>query len=118
MSTACRTVEESMIATPLLNDEGPLPFEQRDHDRWRIDGVATVFRVGGERFGQMISVRTIDYSDRGIGAISHEPIEPGAVVSVGFQAPGYAAKRGMVTSCRPCGEGYRVGIAFEARLAA
>jgi hypothetical protein len=95
-----------------------LRFEQRHDDRWPMQGAATLFRLGGERFGEMVNLHMEDFSPRGMGATSDTPIEPGAVVSVGFSAPGYPAKRGVVVSCVPCGRGYRVGVLFEARLAA
>jgi len=101
-------------------EEAPrvLRFEQRLDDRWPMEGAATLFRLGGERFGEMIGMRMIDFSLRGMGATSDTPVEPGAVVSVGFSSPGYPAKRGTVASCLPCGKGYRVGVMFESRLAA
>jgi hypothetical protein len=97
---------------------GVLRFEQRFSDRWQAEGVATAFQLAGEQFGTMHTLRLIDYSSDGLGALCDTPIEPGTLVSVGFQAPGRIAKRGAVTRCLPCGDGYHVGIQFEARLAA
>ena len=96
----------------------PLRFERRAHDRWPVQGVATAFRVAGERFGQMQALKMIDYSWEGLGASCPEPLEPGTILSLGFQAPGYVAKRGVVLRCLPCGDGYRVAIRFDSLLAA
>lgn len=98
--------------------DGPLRFERRGIDRWQLKGIATAFRLSGDRFGAMHDLRTIDFSHDGLGAISDAVIEPGTLVSIGFQEPGYAAKRGIVLRCMPCGDGYRVAIQFEARMAA
>ena len=96
----------------------PLRFERRAIDRWPLEGVATAFRLSGHRFGCAHELHTIDYSTDGLGAISQTVIEPGTIVSIGFQSPGCAPKRGTLLRCIPCGEGYRVAIQFEARLAA
>ena len=96
----------------------PLRFERRASDRWPVEGVATAFRLAGDRFGEMQPLKMIDYSWDGLGAKCSTPLEPGTILSLGFQAPGYAAKRGVVVRCLPCGDGYRLAIRFEALLAA
>ena len=96
----------------------PLRFERRRSDRWTMDGVATAFIVAGPEFGRMHTLRALDYSPNGIGAMSDTVLQPGTCVSIGFQSPGYSARRGVVMRCLPCGEGYRVAVAFEHRLAA
>ena len=74
--------------------------------------------LGGEGFGRMHTLKMLDYSDDGMGASCDSVITPGTTISVGFQAPGYMARRGSVIRCIPCGDGYRVAIGFEQRLAA
>ncbi len=59
-----------------------LRFERRQHDRWPITGVATAWRLGGPRFGETATLKLLDYSTGGVGALSDQPIEPGAVVLV------------------------------------
>jgi hypothetical protein len=83
-----------------------------------MDGAATAFRLAGEEFGVMHDLHMRDYSHGGVGAVSGEPIEPGTVVSIGFQQPGVIARRGVVRRCVPCGDGYNVAIQFEMRQAA
>lgn len=95
-----------------------LRFERRDIDRWPVHGIATAFRLGGDRFGEMHELSMLDYSHEGLGCGCAEPIEPGTVISLGFQAPGYTAKRGTVVQCVPTGNGYRLGIRFESMMAA
>lgn len=96
----------------------PLRFERRLHDRWASRGIATAYRVAGQRFGERHVLRLLDESYEGLGALTSRPLEPGAVVSVGFATLGYHARSGVVLRCAPCGEGYRVAIRFEARMAA
>ncbi len=93
-------------------------LERRGHDRWPITGVATACRVGGNRFGETITLKLVDYSAGGLGAISDEPLEPGCLVSIGFREPGFQPEYGVVARCLPCGDGYRVAICFERRMAA
>lgn len=104
------------------NDSGEVPeslqFDRRDEDRWNLPGAATAFRLAGDRFGHTHQLAGLDYSAGGLGARCDEALEPGTVISLGFQSPGYLAKRGVVVRCIPCGEGYRVGVRFDARLAA
>jgi len=96
----------------------PLRFERRQCDRWGLEGVATVFELAGDGFGRMHTLKMLDYSEGGLGAVSDTVIPLGSTVSIGFQAPGYIAKRGVVMRCAPCGHGYHVAIGFEQRLAA
>jgi len=60
----------------------------------------------------------VDCSDDGLGAVSDTVLEPGTLVCVSFQSPGLSMKRGTVLRCTPCGNGYRIAIQFQARLAA
>lgn len=92
--------------------------ERRGHDRWNVQGIATAFCIAGEHFGEMYELHMLDYSEQGLGATCDSAIPPGSVISIGFQAPGYLAKRGEVIQCLPCGHGYRLGIRFDSLAAA
>jgi hypothetical protein len=96
----------------------PLRFERRLHDRWPSRGIATAYRIAGQHFGQRHVLKLVDESYEGLGAVTAQPLEPGTVVSVGFATLGYPAKSGVVLRCAPSGDGYRVAIRFETRLAA
>ena len=96
----------------------PLAFERRQHDRWPADGLAKVFRVAGDRFGEVYTLRIVDESFEGLGATSSWPLEPGTIVSVAFVEPGCPARSGVVLRCRPCGDGYRLAIQYDRALAA
>ena len=95
-----------------------MPFERRWSPRWPVDGQATVLRVAGERFGETHELTLLNLSGGGLGARCDMPIEPGATVSVGFAQRDQLARRGTVTRCVPCGNGYEVAIQFELGLAA
>ena len=99
-------------------DPSPLRFERRCLDRWPQSGVAAAYGAAGEHFGRRYVLRMLDVSVAGMGAKADRPIELGTVVTVAFAAPGHPVRNGVVTRCLPCGEGYRVAIHFETRLAA
>jgi hypothetical protein len=100
------------------HDHGPYRFERRQVDRWPAQGVATAFCLSSDAFGQMHELALVDYSHDGLGAMCSQPIAPGTEISVGFSMPGHLARRGTVLRCEPCGEGYRVAVQFQLRLAA
>ena len=99
------TVENQHTDVEEHDIPSPLRFERRYVDRWPVNGIATAICVGGANFGQMHELSMLDYSFDGLGAISKNVLEPGMNVSIGFQSPGYPAKRGTVLRCTPCGEG-------------
>ncbi len=116
-----RLATESIDNQPEPEDaesDAPLKFERRSADRWQVHSAATAFRLAGERFGEMHEITVVDFSWAGCGAVSSASIEPGTAVSVGFAAPGQVARRGVVLRCTPCGDGYRLAIQFESRMAA
>ena len=102
----------------VMDAPAPLKFERRRQDRWPTRGIATAYRVGGDRFGERHVLKLLDESCEGLGATTARPLEPGAVVSVGFATLGHPAHTGVVLRCLPCGDGYRVAIRFETRMAA
>lgn len=85
---------------------------------WDLPGCATAFCLGADIFGSMWNLTALRYGEAGLVADCVEPIEPGSKVSLGFEAPGYVAKRGEVVACRELGSTFRVAIRFEQRLAA
>jgi hypothetical protein len=95
-----------------------LRFERRRAERHAIHGVATAFVLGGDRFGEMHHLQLVDNSSAGIGARCDTVIDPGTMVTLGFSVHGYTARRGTVVRCLPCGDGYRLAIRFEQRMAA
>ena len=103
-----------------VNDDPPAPlrFERRCNDRWTAQGLATAHCAAGERFGERFTLHLIDASTDGLGARVDRPLNPGTIVTVAFAGPGQGVKNGTVVRCLPCGNGYRLAIRFEMRLAA
>lgn len=99
-------------------DHTPLRFERRHLDRWPQSGVAAAYGAAGEYFGQRYMLRIQDESEAGMGARTDRAIEPGTIVSVAFASPCQPVRTGVVVRCLPCGDGYRVAVRFETRLAA
>jgi hypothetical protein len=89
-----------------------------DGSLWDLEGCATAFCLGADIFGTMWNLTALRYGAAGVVADVAEPIDPGSKVSLGFEAPGYVAKRGEVVACRDLGDSFRVAIRFEQRLAA
>lgn len=112
------TTEHEAVEMTEHSAADSLFFERRQTQRHTLGGAATVMRVAGDQFGEMHELTMLDVSAEGFGGTSDTPIEPGAIVSIGFEAPGYPARRGEVARCLPCGNGYRVAVRFENRLAA
>ena len=96
----------------------PLPFDRRRNERWPLEGSGRAVLLDSEHFGQHRELDLLDYSPGGIGAICSLPIHPGTIVSIDLAAPLHAFERGTVVRCFPCGNGYRVAIRFELRMAA
>ena len=103
---------------PKTLDDGLSDAERRLDDRWRSDGSAVAYGTAGELFGQRFELKLIDESYRGVGAVSPHPVTPGTVVRVGFNRFGAIPQDGVVLRCLPCGEGYRLAILFDRRMAA
>ncbi len=112
------TATNAACTTPETEPDRPLRFERRRHERFTLPGEVTAIRIDGERFGERHGLKMLDYSPAGLGAISPSVLEPGVMVSVEFQAAEYPPRRGVVVRCLPCGNGYRLAIRFELRLAA
>ena len=93
-------------------------MNRRTRNRWPQDGSATAFCLAGNRFGELHELRMFDYGEGGVGTFSQHTIEPGTVVSLGFQTSDILAQRGVAVACTPHGEGYRVAFRFEGRFAA
>lgn len=83
-----------------------------------IPGSATVFHLEGDDFGVMHEVVELALCGDGVEGTSPEPVVPGSVVSLGFEAPGHPARRGEIVDCVRCDEGWKIGIAFDAQAAA
>jgi len=89
-----------------------------DGDQWAIPGCATLFCLGADAFGRMAHLVDLTYGHEGLLASTTEDLEPGTRISLGFEATGYAARRGEVIASRRDAGSFRVAIRFEQRLAA
>lgn len=85
---------------------------------WQIPGCATTFRLDAEDFGAMSHLTDLRLADDGLIASTVDWIDPGARISLGFEASGQVARRGEVLACRRDGDVHRIAIRFESRLAA
>lgn len=93
-------------------------MEQRTQNRWPVNGTATAFCLSGDQFGQMHDLQMLDCGQGGLGAMSSDPLETGALITIGFEHSGYTAQQGKVVTCHPWHRGFRVAIRFEGAAAA
>ena len=54
-----------------------LLLDRRHAPRTHVEGCATAFCLGSGHFGQMHTMRTVDYCEGGVSAYSETPIPPG-----------------------------------------
>lgn len=91
-----------------------MPFASaRLHSSARLDGVATALGLVGEDFGRIHELTSIEHGGDHVFADACERLPEGMVVSVGFEARGVVARRGVVTACAPLDHSYRVAIQLE-----
>jgi len=114
-STSPRSSSSPSTIDLSVADRAPLRLEG---DHWAIPGCATLFCLGADAFGRMAHLVDLTYGHEGLLASTTEDLEPGTRISLGFEATGYAARRGEVIASRREGAGFRVAIRFEQRLAA
>ncbi|MBC24314.1 MAG: hypothetical protein CMJ32_10420 [Phycisphaerae bacterium] len=83
-----------------------------------MSGCATAMRVGGDQFGAMYELTDLVWSGDRLLARSSEPIEPGSIVSLGFQHAGCMARRATVYGCRFEDGSYRNLLYIDQQMAA
>ncbi len=105
-------IEQSTSTDPLS------AMERRTHNHWPVNGAASAFCLQGEQFGQTYDLRLLDFGHGGLGAKAQEPVDQGALMSFGFEHPGYTAQRGRVLGCQSAEDGYRLAVRFEEPVAA
>lgn len=81
-------------------------------------GRGTALRLNDSRFGEMHDFVVEAIDGGGCVVLSGGHIEPGTVLSLGFEIHGHPGRRGIVEECLPFGGGFRWRIFFSGRLAA
>ena len=106
-------------------DDQAYRLERRQDPRRVISGRVTALetdREDGPERNRICPLQLVDISDRGLGAIVQDPVEPNTRIAVFFQPHG--PERGFdlygrVVRCRRRDDyGYEIGIRFDARQAA
>jgi len=127
VSTDADRTASSDLASDVLAKIGPAKIGDADApiagspfagESWEIPGCATTFRLDAEDFGAMSHLTDLRFAEDGLLASTVDWIDPGAQISLGFEASGQMARRGEVIACRRDGEVHRIAIRFEHRLAA
>ena len=93
-------------------------MDRRQHDRWCLDCAATALCLGGDQFGRMHDLRTIDMGHGGMSAVGRDAIEPGTPVCLGFASQDQTARHGVVVASDARDGTQRLSIRFTGGLAA
>ena len=81
-------------------------------------GLATLFRLAGEQFGRFHQLTRLRVHDGRLHGMSAEPIEVGALVTIGWQDPNQSACRGVVAMSLRGSDGWFVTVELDSALAA
>ncbi|MAJ46899.1 MAG: hypothetical protein CBC35_06460 [Planctomycetes bacterium TMED75] len=81
-------------------------------------GVATLFRLAGEEFGRMHQLNDLRVHDGRLHGLSPEPIEVGALVTIGWEDSSQTACRGVVAMSLRGSHGWYVTVELDSALAA
>lgn len=100
-----------------------LPFERRRDGRRPVDAQVTALRTADTRGAnnRICSLKMLNMSDSGLGAVVSEPLDIGSNLAVFF--PPHGPERGFdlfghVVRCQPHDTGHEIGIRFDIRAAA
>ncbi len=111
------------LVDPTREPADVLPFERRRENRRALGGQVTALRTATTRGdnNRICSLKMLNMSDSGLGAIVSEPIEIGSSIAVFF--PPHGPERGFdlfghVVRCQHAAEGCEIGIRFDVRAAA
>jgi hypothetical protein len=81
-------------------------------------GLATLFRLAGDDFGRIHQLNTLRIHDGRLHGLSTEPIEVGALVTIGWQDSTQTACRGVVAMSLRGSDGWFVTVELDSALAA
>ena len=84
----------------------------------KLNGIATIFRLAGERFGGMHELNNLRVLEGRLIGRSEHPIETGALVTIGWEDPSRCACQGTVALALRTGDGWSVTIELDSALAA
>ncbi|MDZ4754175.1 MAG: hypothetical protein SGJ11_06720 [Phycisphaerae bacterium] len=86
--------------------------------RTPLEGIATVFGLFGDDWGNIHELVKVQLVGDWMEAEACQPLRVGMTVCVGFQSAGNIARRGVVEFCEPCPTGFTVRVRLEQRSAA
>ena len=81
-------------------------------------GIATLFRLAGDEFGRMHQLDRLRVHDGRLHGLSSEPIEVGALVTIGWEDSSWSACRGVVAMSLRGSDGWYVTVEIDSALAA
>lgn len=104
---------ESNASTPAT-----LPFDRRRAGREPASGTMQAVLANGRQMPWVMRLGLINASHGGLCVATDAPIEAGSRLSLRVDPVHGNWTTGTVVRCEPLGDGYSVGIRYEARRAA
>ncbi len=104
---------ESNASTP-----ASLPFDRRRAGREPASGTMQAVLANGRQMPWVMRLGLINASHGGLCVATDAPIEAGSRLSLRVDPVHGNWTTGTVVRCEPLGDGYSVGIRYEARRAA
>ena len=95
-----------------------LKISNRRTEGETLRGLATLFRLGGEDFGRLHQLNNLRLHDGRLHGLSPEPIQVGALVTIGWQDASQSACRGVVAMSLRGSDGWFVTVELDSALAA
>ena len=95
-----------------------LKIMPRPDEGSRPHGTATLFRLAGSQFGQIHQLENLRVHDGRLHGTSPEPLEVGALVTIGWQDPVQSACRGVIAMSLRGSDGWFITIELDSALAA
>ena len=83
-----------------------------------VSGIVTIFRLGGESFGEMNELSNLREHEGRLSGISEQPVEIGSLVTIGWEDPTRIACQGVVALSMRTANGWRITIDLNSALAA
>lgn len=100
------TVVEGLKITPHVIEGNEIP------------GIVTIFRLGGDSFGEMHELQNLREHEGRLSGWSEQPVETGALVTIGWEDSTRIACQGVVALSMRTANGWRVTIDLNSALAA
>ncbi len=106
------------FAVPTITVVEGFQIKARRPEATPIQGIATLFRLGGDAFGMMHEITDLHQVDGRVIGTCREPVEIGSLVTVGWEDASRTACRGVIAFSRRDGDGWLITLDIDSAVAA